>query len=135
MALVTCEACGQQLSDVTPTCIHGGTPRPELSGTGRAPASAPPDSARSGRFNPAAAALLSILVPGAGQMYKGERRQGLIWFVVVELCYVAGLVMLVLSVSPLVARVLLLLGVVFHIACVVHASGYFREGAGVASRT
>jgi TM2 domain-containing membrane protein YozV len=80
-------------------------------------------AARPKHSNPAAAALLSSLVAGAGQMYRGEMRDGLVWLVVVKSCYGAGLLMLFLAGSNLAARTLLFLGVFLHIACIVHATG------------
>jgi TM2 domain-containing membrane protein YozV len=38
-------------------------------------------------FNPGIAALLSFIIPGAGQIYKGQVFNGLIWFVFVAIGY------------------------------------------------
>ncbi len=38
-------------------------------------------------FNPGVAALLSLLIPGAGQIYKGQVGRGLLWLVFVPIGY------------------------------------------------
>ena len=40
------------------------------------------------KWSPGIAALLSFIIPGAGQMYKGNVGSGLVWFVFVLLGYV-----------------------------------------------
>jgi TM2 domain-containing membrane protein YozV len=92
-------------------------------------------AARARLSHPAAAALLSTLVAGAGQMYRGEMRDGLVWLVVVKSCYGAGLLMLFLAGSHLAARTLLFLGVFLHLACIVDAAGVARKRMPGASRT
>ena len=52
------------------------------------------------------AALLSFIIPGAGQMYRGHVIRGLIWFVCVVLGYFAFVV-------P---------GVILHLACILFAA-------------
>jgi len=58
------------------------------------------------RWSPGLAAVLSVLVPGLGQVYKGQIINGLVWFVLVGLGYVA----------------LVLPGLVLHFLCVVGAA-------------
>jgi len=58
------------------------------------------------RWNPAVAFLLSLLIPGLGQIYKGQALNGIVWFIVVILGYVAFIV-------P---------GLVLHLCCVVGAA-------------
>jgi len=58
------------------------------------------------RWNPGTAALLSFLVPGLGQMYKGQVLNGIAWMGLVILGYVFFIV-------P---------GVVLHLICVIGAS-------------
>ena len=41
------------------------------------------------RWNPGIAALLSLVIPGAGQMYKGQVVNGLVWLVFVAGGYMA----------------------------------------------
>jgi hypothetical protein len=58
------------------------------------------------RWSPGAAALLSLLLPGLGQMYKGQPINGLVWLVVV----IVGYAMLILP------------GAVLHLCCVLGAA-------------
>jgi hypothetical protein len=90
---------------------------------------------RPGRPNPAAAALLSSFVAGAGQMYLGEMRDGLVWLVVVKTCYSAGLLILFLAEPHPAARILLLLGVFLHVVCIIHAAVVARNRRSVAPKT
>jgi TM2 domain-containing membrane protein YozV len=53
------------------------------------------------------AAVLSLLIPGAGQMYKGRIGLGIAWLVLTLLAYVT----------------LLLPGVLLHFICVFQAAG------------
>jgi DNA-directed RNA polymerase subunit RPC12/RpoP len=65
----------------------------------------PPDPSQ-GDFRPGVAALLSFLIPGAGQMYRGKVGIGLLWFFGVVLGYI-------LMVVP---------GVILHLLCVFNAA-------------
>ena len=58
------------------------------------------------RWNPGVAAILSFLIPGTGQMYKGQVANGLAWFVMVLIGYV-------LFIIP---------GLVLHVCCVLGAA-------------
>lgn len=40
------------------------------------------------RWNPGIAALLSLLIPGAGQLYKGDTATGILWLVFTVGAYV-----------------------------------------------
>jgi TM2 domain-containing membrane protein YozV len=53
------------------------------------------------------AAVLSLLIPGAGQMYKGRISLGLLWLVLTLFAYIT----------------LLLPGVLLHFLCVFQAAG------------
>lgn len=57
------------------------------------------------RWNPAIAGALSLLLPGLGQMYKGQPFNGILWLVLVFVGYMAMVV-------P---------GLVLHLCCVVGA--------------
>jgi Family of unknown function (DUF5670) len=57
-------------------------------------------------WNPGVAALLSLVIPGAGQMYKGQVGVGLVWLVVV----VAGYFMLLVP------------GAILHLVCIFNAA-------------
>lgn len=58
------------------------------------------------RWSPVVAFLLSFFIPGLGQLYKGQIMNGLVWFVVVAIGYVAFIV-------P---------GLVLHLCCVLGAA-------------
>lgn len=62
--------------------------------------------------NPGVAAVLSLVIPGAGQMYKGQVGNGVAWLIVVTLGYV-------LFVVP---------GLVLHLVCIIGASRPARAG-------
>ena len=57
-------------------------------------------------WNPGVAAVLSFFIPGAGQIYKGQIGQGLVWLLVV----IFGYAMMIFP------------GVILHIICIVHAA-------------
>jgi len=58
------------------------------------------------RWSPGLAAVLSVLVPGLGQLYKGQVVNGVVWFLLVGLGYLA----------------LVLPGLVLHVFCVLGAA-------------
>jgi TM2 domain-containing membrane protein YozV len=57
-------------------------------------------------WSPGVAALLSLLIPGAGQMYKGQVLKGLVWLFVIPVGYL----------------MLILPGLFLHLCCIVGAS-------------
>lgn len=67
-------------------------------------------------WNPLLAAFLSFLIPGVGQLYRGQIAAGLLWFFLVPLGYV-------LFVIP---------GLILHIICIFGAiAGNSRSGGGL----
>lgn len=58
------------------------------------------------RWSPAAAAILSLVVPGLGQLYKGQWLNGPLWFCIVVAGYFAFVV-------P---------GLVLHVLCILGAA-------------
>jgi TM2 domain-containing membrane protein YozV len=58
------------------------------------------------RWSPGLAAVLSFFVPGLGQLYKGQILNGIVWFFMVGLGYVA----------------LILPGLVLHLFCIIGAA-------------
>lgn len=58
------------------------------------------------KWSPGVAALLSFIIPGAGQMYKDHVGTGILWFIVVIVGYVTFII-------P---------GIFLHIICIVAAS-------------
>jgi len=65
-----------------------------------------PDLIRERRFNPLIAGVLSVLIPGLGQLYKGQLLRAALWFIMVGVGYV-------LLVVP---------GLVLHVLCVAGAA-------------
>lgn len=58
------------------------------------------------KWSPGAAALLSFLIPGAGQMYKGKVGAGIAWFFFVFIGYIF----------------LIIPGVILHLICIFTAA-------------
>jgi len=97
MALVKCPECGREVSSAAASCPGCGHPiRPAVS--------APSTPQR--KWSPGVAAVLSLVIPGAGQMYKGQVARGLVWFLVVVIGYGAFVV-------P---------GLVLHVMCILGAA-------------
>ena len=69
---------------------------------------------RVAKWNPGIAAVLSLVIPGAGQMYKGQIFDGFVWLFLVPFTYGFGC-----GVNFLLG---LIAGIVMHISCVVFAS-------------
>jgi len=63
-------------------------------------------------FSPGIAAVLSLIIPGAGQMYRGDVGQGLAWLIGIVIAYV----------------MLVPLGFVAHIVCIVSATSRSARG-------
>lgn len=102
MALIPCPDCGTQVSDAAITCPKCARPI--------APAAQAPVQQQ---WSPGVAAVLSLVIPGAGQMYKGQVGNGLAWLLVVVLGYVFFVV-------P---------GLILHLCCIVGAaSGGAKSG-------
>ena len=64
-----------------------------------------------GNINPGTAALLSFLIPGTGQMYRGNVLQGLVWFIIVPIGYLC----------------LIFPGLLLHFICIALAGAPVRE--------
>jgi hypothetical protein len=58
------------------------------------------------QFNPGVAAVLSFILPGAGQIYKGQTFNGICWFIVVGIGYIC----------------LIIPGILLHICCILGAA-------------
>lgn len=100
--MVFCRECGERISATAPTCPNCGAPQEGKSGAKK-------------EKDPGIAALASLIVPGAGQLYNGQFVRGAIAFVgvgVVDVILV--LVALVLSLI-LIGPLFLLLIPVVHI--------------------
>ena len=57
------------------------------------------------RWEPGIAMLLSFLIPGAGQLYKGQALAGIVWFFAVCFGYL----------------ILIIPGLLLHLGCIVEA--------------
>ena len=101
MALIKCPECGREVSNAAascPGCGHPIAPQP-TSQSILQPAQ---------KWSPGVAAVLSLVIPGAGQMYKGSIGGGLCWLLFVVIGYA-------LMVVP---------GLILHLICIVNtASG------------
>ena len=58
------------------------------------------------KWNPGVAAVLSLVIPGAGQMYKGQVGNGLVWLI----CVIFGYMFFILP------------GLILHLFCIVGAA-------------
>jgi hypothetical protein len=103
-ANIKCPYCAEVIAAAAKKCKHCGE---FLDQTLRLERTAPPVPLQKA-WNPGTAAVLSFVIPGTGQMYKGRILAGLCWLVGVAVGYVAFVV-------P---------GVVLHIACVYNAYSY-----------
>jgi TM2 domain-containing membrane protein YozV len=57
-------------------------------------------------WNPGVAAVLSLVIPGAGQMYKGNVGEGIVWLIFTAIGYV-------FLICP---------GVIIHLVCILSAA-------------
>ncbi len=101
MALIKCPECAKEVSSVAIACPSCGHPimLPP-------PAASPPIAVAAPKWNPGIAALLSLVIPGAGQMYKGQVVNGLLFLLITAVGY----------------AMLIVPGVIMHLFCIVNAA-------------
>lgn len=98
MALMKCPECGKEVSSAAASCPSCGHPNSAQSQVTA--------QALVRKWSPGIAAVLSLVIPGAGQMYKGQIFNGLLWLLFVVVGYA-------LFIVP---------GVILHLCCIVGAS-------------
>ena len=104
----TCPYCAEEIKAEAIKCKHCGE---IIDSEIRADRNreAPPtiiNNYRERKWSPGVAALLSFLIPGAGQIYKGNIGSGLLWFVIVIIGYF----------------LLIVPGLILHLICIITAS-------------
>lgn len=75
-------------------------------------------SARDPKANTGVAAVLSFLIPGLGQIYKGQVLSGLVWFFVIQSLYVASVLTLMCCIGFVGIPVVIML----HLICIFDAA-------------
>jgi len=97
-----CPYCGEQILASAKKCKHCG----EFLDDSLRPPQPTPTIAIQRDWSPGIAALLSFIIPGAGQIYKGSIAAGLLWFVATAIGYV----------------MLIIPGLVLHLLCIFAAA-------------
>jgi hypothetical protein len=98
--LINCPACNKEISRVAVACPSCGHPINPV----QVPVASQETPKRS--WSPGVAALLSLIIPGAGQMYKGQVGAGLLWLIFV----VGGYFLFIIP------------GVILHLVCIFSAA-------------
>lgn len=113
MALLHCPECGNRVSSAAASCPHCGFPIQQRIATSgnfatsqQQPVVHVQVHAPTQKWSPGLAAFLSFLIPGLGQLYKGQVLNGIVWFIFVVFGYAAFIV-------P---------GLILHILCIVGAA-------------
>ena len=100
-----CPYCGETILEVASKCKHCGEYLTESLRVARTPVQKP-------QASPGIAAFLSLVIPGAGQMYKGEIFNGIAWLILVGSAY----------------YVFLFAGILLHLFCICGATLPKRKG-------
>ena len=104
MALVQCPECHRDVSSAATSCPGCGHPIRMAD-----PATQPIFSdqpVQTPQWSPGVAAVLSLVIPGAGQMYKGGIGAGILWLVFVSIGYFCFII-------P---------GLILHLICIFNAA-------------
>ncbi len=83
-----CLFCAEAIADAARKCKHFS----EFLDGGQRPRAVAYQQASTPKWSPGVAAVLSLVILGAGQMYKGQVTRGLIWLVIVLIGYAAFVV-------------------------------------------
>lgn len=102
-AYVKCPYCAEVIAGAAKKCKHCGEFLDDTLRQSRMPAPAVQQPQQT--WNPGTAAVLSFVIPGAGQMYKGQIGSGILWLIGTVAGYCAFIV-------P---------GLIVHIACIYRA--------------
>jgi len=105
-----CPYCGETIQSIARKCKHCGEYLDDSLRATRIPA-------RTADWNAGIAAVLSLIIPGAGQIYKGRLGAGIAWFILVAVGYGISA-----TFASLVGPFAFLIGIFLHLCCVVSAS-------------
>lgn len=95
-----CHFCAEEIQDAAIVCKH--------CGRDLVPNESVAQSQPQYRSSPGVAAVLSLVIPGAGQMYRGKVGAGMLWLIATVIGYLF----------------LLLPGLVLHVVCIINAATY-----------
>lgn len=104
--LTNCLDCKKEISKRAETCPHCGRPIKTSESI-----QSIETTERKKDWNPGIAAVLSLIIPGAGQMYKGEIGIGIGCFIAIAILYGSSIV----------------LGAILHLICVINAASGKKE--------
>lgn len=74
------------------------------------------------KWHPGIAALLSLIIPGAGQIYKGNIGSGIAWLIFVGIGYAATVMLTVGIITAVIAPFTMIATFILHIICIISAA-------------